>query len=184
MELIDKLLEKARLGEKELIDEIHNNKELIYKIVTLENNKIISIYEKNKKFPNIISEMEFNEKGKLISPNISYNKHLFVLYERLSIEEKAHLGDFTIINAIRCSAEKNLTQEEQENLFSIIEDVSKNEFNETDPCRIADEIVKAYEEKEISMDVLQKCKSSEILDCIVGIGDFELLEEYKEEEME
>lgn len=184
MEQLDILIEKAKKGESSLLIELENNQKLSYKITELENNKIISIYEKEKKFPNGIAEMEFDKEGNLITPIIGTNKHIFVLYNRLSIEEKVHLYDFSIINAIRSSTEKKLTQDEQESLFSIIDNVSRNEFNETDPCRIADEITKAYVNKEISLEALQNSNDVDILDCIVGIGVFELLEEeYREGEI-
>ena len=44
--------------------------------------------------------------------------------------------------------------------------------------------MEAYANGEVSLKTLEECKATEILDCIVGIGSFDSLEEELEDEEE
>lgn len=163
---------KAKQGKNDFIDYI--NKNYKYEILDFENNQLINIYDKDSKY---LGEYEFDENDNYISPIEENIGHTFTLYERLSISQKIHLSDFMIIYSIENATDKNFNQEEKERLFEVIHDAILDDETDTDRSRIADEIVNAYANNEISIEALENSNNCEILECIVGIGSFETLEE-------
>ncbi len=108
----------------------------------------------------------------------------FILYERLDNEQKIHLSDFDIINSIENATEKEFTQKEKNELFDIIKNAWLKDETHTSLATIADAIVEAYAENEISLETLNNADSYEVLDCAIGMGSFENLEDNEEEIVE
>ncbi|MCI9016153.1 MAG: hypothetical protein HFJ53_03170 [Clostridia bacterium] len=108
----------------------------------------------------------------------------FELYDQLTPQQRIHLQDFQYINAIRSASEKKFTEEEQNRLFVVIDYVCSENSTETSNITVADEIVKAYTDGDVTLDTLEKAKATEILDAAIGIGSFESLEEEVDEEEE
>lgn len=106
----------------------------------------------------------------------------FELYNELTHEQKIHLADFDIINSIENSTKKEFTQEEKETLLDAIKDAWLKDEESISLSTIADKIVEAYANSEISLDTLDNASSFEILDCAIGIESFEDLEESYSEE--
>lgn len=178
MSLRQELYKNARLGKSVFLEELSKNEKLSFDIRDIENEQIISVYIEGEEF---IDEFEFDEDENYLDPIAENVSHTFTLYNRLSAAQRIHLLDFTIINAIE-SCEKEFTQDEKERLLEIINDVYLEDENHTDRTTIADEIVEAYANGEVSLKTLEECKATEILDCIIGIGSFDLLEEELEDE--
>lgn len=108
----------------------------------------------------------------------------FELYDQLTSEQRTHLNDFLHIYSIRNASEKKFTEEEEDRLFVVIDYVCSENEEETSDVTISDEIVKAYANGEVTLDVLEKASATEILDATFGIGSFESLEEEIDEEEE
>lgn len=174
------LYKKAKLGKSSFIDELYQMKELDFEIRDMENNQIISVYDKDNNF---INEYEFDENENYLDPLDKNVSHTFTLYNRLSPAQRIHLLDFTIINSIE-AYDKEFKQDEKEKLLRIINDVYLEDENHTDRTTIADEIVEAYANGEVSLETLGEARNSEILDCIIGLGSFDSLEEELENEEE
>ncbi len=180
MNLKTMLYKQAKQGKSSFIEELSQNKELDFSIRDMENDQIISVYDKDNNF---INEYEFDEGENYLDPLDRNVSHTFTLYNRLSPAQRTHLLDFTIINAIE-SCEKEFKQDEKERLLEIINDAYLDDENHIDRTTIADEIVEAYANGEVSLKTLEESGTTEILDCIVGIGSFESLEEELEDEEE
>lgn len=108
----------------------------------------------------------------------------FELYDQLTPEQKIHLQDLLYVNSIRNESEKSFTEEEEDSLFVIIDYVCSENETETSNVTVADEIVKAYANGDVTLDTLEKAEATEILDAAIGIGTFESLEEEIDEEDE
>lgn len=108
----------------------------------------------------------------------------FELYDQLAPEQKIHLQDLLYVNSIRNASEKSFTEEEEDSLFVIIDYVCSENETETSNVTVADEIVKAYANGDVTLDTLEKAEATEILDAVIGIGTFESLEEEIDEEDE
>lgn len=108
----------------------------------------------------------------------------FELYDQLTPEQKIHLQDLLYVNSIRNASEKSFTEEEEDSLFVIIDYVCSENETETSNVTVADEIVKAYANGDVTLDTLEKAEATEILDAAIGIGTFESLEEEINEEDE
>lgn len=108
----------------------------------------------------------------------------FELYDQLTPQQRIHLQDFLYINSIRNASEKSFTEEEQDRLYVIIDYVCSENETETSNVTVADEIVKAYANGDVTLDTLEKAEATEILDAAIGIGTFESLEEEIDEEDE
>jgi len=111
-------------------------------------------------------------------------KDIFREYECLTAVQKFRICDFLIINSIRnCDIKRKLTTEEEYKLFDIINKTTSELEENIDISIISDNIVEAYGNGKVSMEALEKATGNEILECIIGIGDIEELDE-KLDEME
>lgn len=108
----------------------------------------------------------------------------FELYDQLTPQQKSHLREFQLINSIKNANEKNLTEEEQDRLFVVIDYVCSENQTEASDVTISDEIVNAYANGYVTLDILEKVNATEILDAAIGIGSFESLEEEIDKEDE
>ena len=108
----------------------------------------------------------------------------FELYNQLTSQHKIHLQDFLYINAIRNASEKSFTEEEEDSLFVIIDYVCSENQTETNNVIVADEIVKAYANGDVTLETLENANATDILDAAIGMGSFESLEEEIDEEEE
>ena len=108
----------------------------------------------------------------------------FELYNQLTSQQKIHLQDFLYINAIRNASEKSFTEEEEDSLFVIIDYVCSENQTETNNVIVADEIVKAYANGDVTLETLENANATDILDAAIGMGSFESLEEEVDEEEE
>ena len=107
----------------------------------------------------------------------------FELYNQLTSQQKIHLQDFLYINAIRNASEKSFTEEEEDSLFVIIDYVCSENQTETNNVIVADEIVKAYANGDVTLETLENANATDILDAASGMGSFESLDiEIDEEE--
>ena len=117
--------------------------------------------------------------------NYNKTKRLeFELYNQLTSQQKIHLQDFLYINAIRNASEKSFTEEEEDSLFVIIDYVCSENQTETNNVIVADEIVKAYANGDVTLETLENANATDILDAAIGMGSFESLEEEIDEEEE
>lgn len=108
----------------------------------------------------------------------------FELYDQLTPQQKIHIEDFSYINSIRNASKKSFTEEEEDSLFVIIDYVCSENQTETSNITVADEIVKAYANGDVTLDTLEKMTATDILDATIGIGSFESLEDEEEENIE
>ena len=178
-ELKSELYKLARLGKSSFIYEIVQNRELDFDERYMENNQIISVYDKDNNF---INEYEFDEDENYLDPLNRNVPHIFTLYNRLSPAQRSHLLDFAIIYSIENACESEFNQEEKGRLLEVISDAFQGDNNNTDRATISDEIVKAYAEGEVSLEALENADTTDILDCIIGLGSFSSLEDYIEED--
>lgn len=181
IELKSDLYKLARLGKSSFIYEIAQNMDLDFDERYMENNQIISVYDKEN---NLVNEYEFDEDENYLDPLNRNVPHIFTLYNRLSPAQRTHLLDFSIIYSIENACEKEFNQEEKSRLLEIINDAFQGDDNNTDRATISDEIVRAYAEGEVSLEALENADTTEVLDCIIGLGSFSSLEDYIEEEDE
>lgn len=178
MNLKRELYEKAKLGKSSFLDDLSKNEKLSFDIRDMDNDQIISVYDENEEF---IEEFEFDEYENYLNPIEKNTGYVFTLYNRLTSAQRIHLLDFTIINSIENACDKDFKQEEKERLLEVISDAYLEDESHTDRATIADEIVRAYANGEVSLETLEEASNSQILDCIVGLGCFDSLEEELEE---
>ena len=179
MNLKDKLINNLNLGESKFIEQIENNKDLSYEKRNIENIEIVSVYDEREKDSKLIDEFEFDENENYVGNyeiNMPKSKG-FELYEQLSPEQKIHLADFEIINSINCATATKFTQREKEVLFEIIHETWLKDESGTSLSTIADKIVEAYGDGEVSLDALDNADVYDLLDCAIGMGSFEDLED-------
>lgn len=104
-------------------------------------------------------------------------------YYELEPSEKNHLSDFEILNSINAILDKpNLKV--QERLLEIINDVWLDDEENVSESKIADEICKAYKNKEISLDSLEEANTRDLLQCVYGYEDFSDYNTYTMEQCE
>lgn len=179
IELKSELYKLARLGKSSFIDELLINEKFDFELKDIENNQIVYVYDKENNF---ISEYEFDEDENYLDPLNRNVPHIFTLYNRLSPAQRSHLLDFSIIYSIENACEKEFNQEEKGRLLEIISDAFHGDDNNTDRSTISDEIVRAYAEEEVSLETLENADTTDVLDCIIGLGSFCSLEDYIENE--
>lgn len=104
-------------------------------------------------------------------------------YYELEPSEKNHLSDFEILNSINAILDKpNLKV--QERLLEVINDVWLDDEENVSESKIADEICKAYKNKEISLDSLEEANTRDLLQCVYGYADFSDYNTYTMEQCE
>lgn len=110
----------------------------------------------------------------------------FILYEKLSNEQKIHIADFEIINSIENSTDEKFRQEEKEVLLDVIKNAWLKDESNTSLSTIADTIVEAYSNKEVDLEALENANGRDIAICATGYESFENLKdlenEYEEED--
>lgn len=179
IELKSELYEKARLGKSSFIEELFKNEQFDFEVKDIENNQIVYVYDKEN---NLINEYEFDEDENYLDPLNRNVPHIFTLYNRLSPAQRSHLLDFSIIYSIENACKREFNQEEKGRLLEVISDAFQGDDNNTDRSTISDEIVKAYAEGEVTLETLEKADTTDVLDCIIGLGSFSSLENYIENE--
>lgn len=92
-------------------------------------------------------------------------------YSELEPYERVHLPDFEILNSINDILDKP-DLKTQERLLNVIKDVWLKDENHTSESKIADEICEAYQNKEISLDSLEKASSRDLLQCALEYDYF------------
>lgn len=107
---------------------------------------------------------------------MSVIREKFEIFENLMKEDKVNIEEIIIINAIKVADEK-FTPEIEEELFKIINKAVDCDQTNTHPASIADEIIEAYSNGEISLEALKNADSYKVLDCAIGMSSFEAVEE-------
>lgn len=104
-------------------------------------------------------------------------------YYELEPSEKNHLSDFEILNSINAILDKpNLKV--QERLLEVINEVWLDDEENVSESKIADEICKAYKNKEISLDSLEEANTRDLLQCVYGYENFSDYNTYTMEQCE
>ena len=174
----ENIIKNLKFGESKFIEEIEKNNNLSYEKRNMENIEIVTVYYKSKENIEMIDEFEFDENENYVGlyEEEGIKRREFILYERLDNEQKIHLADFDIINSIENATEKEFTQKEKNELFDTIKRAWLKDETNTALSTIADIIVETYARNEISLETLNNADPYEILDCAIGMGDFENLE--------
>ncbi len=161
----------------EIIDiEANNEEEAIKKVEKQYNDKQIVLEPCSYKGTNF--EICKNEWNITI-------EDIFKEYNNLADIQRKNLDYFMIINSIRnCDIEKRLTLKEEYKLFDIINKTQRKNEEHIDISTIADNIVEAFGNGKISMKALDKASGGDILDCIIGIGGFDYLDNKMRTEFE
>lgn len=107
---------------------------------------------------------------------MSVIREKFEIFENLMKENKVNIEEIIIINAIKVADEK-FDKEIEEELFKIINKTLDCDQTNAHPATIADEIISAYSNGEISLEALKNTNSYKILDCAIGMSSFESVEE-------
>lgn len=85
--------------------------------------------------------------------------------------ERNHFPEFAILNSINSILEKP-ELEIQERLLNVIYDVWLKDENHISESKISDEICKAYKNKKITLDSLEKANSRDLLQCALEYDSF------------
>lgn len=107
---------------------------------------------------------------------MSVIREKFEIFDNLMKEDKVNIEEIIIINAIKVADEK-FNPEVEEELFKIIHKALDCDQTNTHPATIADEIIAAYSNSEISLETLKNADSYKVLDCAIGMSSFESVEE-------
>lgn len=174
MDLKDKIINCLHLGESKFIEEIEKDKNLSYEKRNMENIEIIAVYDEREE-SKLIEEFEFDENENYVGDiKINVEKSLeFKLFDKLSLEQRIHLADFNIISSIENATDKDFSQREKEILFEVIKCAWLKDETNISVSTIADAIVEAYANDEVGLEALENASSFEVLDCAIGMGSFE-----------